>query len=139
MKLVLASVGKLKSGPERALFEHYAGRVGGIGKSVALGPVSEISVAESRKDNANARKADEADALLDRILDQAAIIAFDEKGKTLTSSAFELGNRAEMFGGRPVCNAFWKSADTATDMLTSFVRFRRAESSGAQRARSRRN
>ena len=88
MKLILASVGKLKSGPERELFDHYAGRVGGLGKSVALGPLSEISVNESRKDSASERRSEEAGALLARIPEQSAVIAFDEKGKALTSAAF---------------------------------------------------
>lgn len=88
MKLILASVGKLKSGPERALYDHYAGRVGGIGKSVALGPLSEIAVSESRKAGAAERKAEEARNLIARIPQQAVIIAVDEKGKALTSEAF---------------------------------------------------
>lgn len=88
MKLVLASVGKLKSGPERELFDHYTARVGGIGKSVALGPMSEVSVSESRKGGASERKADEAGALIARIPENSAIVAFDENGKTLTSDAF---------------------------------------------------
>ncbi|MDA7948493.1 MAG: 23S rRNA (pseudouridine(1915)-N(3))-methyltransferase RlmH, partial [Hyphomicrobiaceae bacterium] len=87
-KLILASVGKLKSGPERALYDHYAGRVGGIGKSVALGPLSEIAVSESRKAGAAERKAEEARDLIARIPQQAVIIAVDEKGKALTSEAF---------------------------------------------------
>lgn len=88
MKLILASVGKLKSGPERELFDHYAARVGGIGKSVALGPMTEVSVNESRKGGAGARKAGEAGALIARLPENAAIVAFDENGKKLTSDAF---------------------------------------------------
>ena len=88
MKLILASVGKIKSGPERELYDHYVARIGGIGKSVALGPLSEISVNESRKDSASERTADEARALLARIPEHGVTIAFDEKGKALTSDAF---------------------------------------------------
>lgn len=88
MQLILASVGKLKAGAERELYEHYAKRIGGIGKSVGLGPLKELTVNESRKGSANARAMDEARMLLARIPEPAAVVAFDEKGKGLTSEAF---------------------------------------------------
>ena len=49
MHLIVAAVGKFKAGPTRALYEHYAERVGGVGKSVSLSPLTLIEVNESRK------------------------------------------------------------------------------------------
>lgn len=88
MRLIIAAVGKLKAGPERELYDHYARRVGGIGKSVGMGPLSEITVSESRKSSAKQRRDDEARALLSKIPDDAAIVALDEKGKVLSSTQF---------------------------------------------------
>ncbi len=88
MQLILASVGKLKAGAERDLCEHYAKRIAGIGKSIGLGPLNELTLSESRKGSAAERAADEARSLLSRIPDSAAVLAFDENGKGLTSPAF---------------------------------------------------
>ncbi len=88
MRTIIAAVGKLKAGPEREVYDNYAERIGGLGKSVGLGPLTEVVVSESRKGSAQQRRDDEAQTLLSKFPDGAAIIALEEKGKALSSSQF---------------------------------------------------
>lgn len=88
MQLIIAAVGKLRAGPERELYEHYAGRIGGVGKLAKLGPLTEIVVSESRKGDANQRRGEEARTLLSKIPDSAEVVLLEEKGKALSSPQF---------------------------------------------------
>lgn len=88
MKLTIAAVGRLKAGPERDLYERYAGRIGPAGKAAGLGPLSTLELPESRKKTAAERKSDEAAQLLARLDDGCVLVALDETGDALTSKAF---------------------------------------------------
>lgn len=88
MKLVIAAVGRLKDGPERLLFDRYAGRLQSAGRAVGLGPLTVIELSESRAALAPARKALEAAELLGRAPGNARLAALDETGCALTSLAF---------------------------------------------------
>lgn len=88
MRLLIAAVGKLKRGPERALLAHYLERAGPLCRQLGFGGVSEIELVEARAGTADLRKAAEAAALLAKIPAQSVIVAFDPKGATLTSEAF---------------------------------------------------
>lgn len=77
MRVTLAAIGKLKPGPERALFEHYAGRLNW-----------DLTVREFdlRKPlPATERMAQESAWLLATVKDAEHIIALDERGKELSS------------------------------------------------------
>jgi 23S rRNA (pseudouridine1915-N3)-methyltransferase len=80
MRLLIAAAGKWKSGPERALFEQYAGRI-----ACAL-ELREIEVKKKLK--ADLLKRREGELLLAQVPDGAVIVALDEAGKTLSSAAF---------------------------------------------------
>ncbi|WP_428699323.1 23S rRNA (pseudouridine(1915)-N(3))-methyltransferase RlmH [Stappia sp.] len=88
MRLHIACIGRLKSGPERELFDRYEGRVAKAGRAVSLGPLAVTELPESRSPRAEDRKSEEARALLAAIPAGAVIFALDETGKTLTSEAF---------------------------------------------------
>ena len=86
MRLILAAIGKARSGPEQALFEDYARR---LVKNGPAGLTLEIAEAEERRKlTGDARRAAEAGLLLARIPKDAALIALDARGKTLTSESF---------------------------------------------------
>ena len=87
MKLAILAVGKLGVAPEAQLARDYARRAGAAGRSLGLGPVDIVEV-EARR----AGKAFEGDALLER-LDDALLIACDERGAQMTSRAFALLRR----------------------------------------------
>jgi 23S rRNA (pseudouridine1915-N3)-methyltransferase len=79
MKSTIIAVGRWKSGPERALFEHYAGR---------LAPPLELREVEERKKlPPEELKRNEAVLLLAGVPKDARIIVLDGGGKFLTSPA----------------------------------------------------
>lgn len=88
MKLTVAAVGKLKAGPERDLYDRYAGRIGPVGKQAGLGPLTTQEIPESRKKSASERQAEESAQVLERIGGGCMILALDERGKGMTSEAF---------------------------------------------------
>jgi 23S rRNA (pseudouridine1915-N3)-methyltransferase len=88
MRLIVAAVGRLKEGPERALLERYQERLGPLAKRLGLGPVAWHETGESRAGNAAKRREDEGAALLRLAREADFIIALDERGKALGSAAF---------------------------------------------------
>ena len=84
MRLAIAAVGRLKgAGPEAALVDDYARRLGKLGRGVALGPLS-IEEVEGRD------RAAEGAALLDLHGAHAdgVLIALDQRGTAPTSERF---------------------------------------------------
>ena len=88
MRLIVATVGRLKDGPERALFEKYRDRFEPLGKRLGLAPVAWHEIGESRAADAAKRREEEGAALLKLARDAEFIIALDERGKHLTSETF---------------------------------------------------
>jgi 23S rRNA (pseudouridine1915-N3)-methyltransferase len=86
MELIIAAVGRARNGPERALFEHYAGRL--------KWPLSLKEVEEKRPLPAAQRMEREGALLLACVPPGARIVALDERGKMLTSQDF-----ADTLGG----------------------------------------
>jgi 23S rRNA (pseudouridine1915-N3)-methyltransferase len=88
MRLIIAAVGRLKDGPERALLERYRDRFADLGKRLGFHPIAWHELAESRAATASKRCAEEGAALLKLARDADAVVALDERGKALTSLAF---------------------------------------------------
>jgi 23S rRNA (pseudouridine1915-N3)-methyltransferase len=86
MRITIAAVGRLK-GPERELVERYADRADKAGRQLAL-RVSVREIPESRAGTAIARKQQEAEALVAALPAGARLVALDETGKSLDSTAF---------------------------------------------------
>ena len=80
MRLLLIAVGRLKSGPLKALGQHYAQRL--------VPPPAIREVEERRPLPAAERKEREAALLLDALPKGATAVALDASGKTLTSEDF---------------------------------------------------
>jgi len=87
VRLAVVAVGRLKSGPERSLVERYRERIEALGRPLGLSPFELSEISEGRPRRAPDRRGEEAEALLQRS-GPAALIAFDERGKTMTSDAF---------------------------------------------------
>ena len=84
MRVHVCAVGRLRSGPERALVNDYLERFNRAGRALALGPVLEHEV-EDRKGGGMAAEA----ALLARAIpDGALLVVLDERGQTMPSPAF---------------------------------------------------
>ncbi len=93
MKLAVIAVGRLKDGPERELVERYGERAKAVGRSLGFSPPKLVEVPESRARREADRRAEEGTAILAKTA-SAVLVAFDERGKALTSEAF-----AQLIGG----------------------------------------
>jgi 23S rRNA (pseudouridine1915-N3)-methyltransferase len=87
VKLAVIAVGRLKDGPERELVERYGERTGGAGRSLGFAPLQSFEIPESRARRDADRRVEEGAAILDKAAG-AVLVAFDERGKSLTSDAF---------------------------------------------------
>lgn len=88
MRVVVIAVGRLKSGPERELVDRYGQRFLDLSRRLGFRGLDIHEVPESRAQETPVRMAEEAAAIARLIPDDAVAIALDEKGKTLTSTAF---------------------------------------------------
>jgi 23S rRNA (pseudouridine1915-N3)-methyltransferase len=81
MEILIASVGRWKSGPARALYEEYAGR--------SAWPMALVEVEEKRKLPPAERREREAALLLAALpARDVRVVALDETGSGLTSETF---------------------------------------------------
>jgi 23S rRNA (pseudouridine1915-N3)-methyltransferase len=80
VRIVIAAVGRLKSGPLKALEEHYAARI--------TWPLLIRAVEERRKLPAAELRAREAALLRAAVPKGATLVALDERGADLASAAF---------------------------------------------------
>jgi 23S rRNA (pseudouridine1915-N3)-methyltransferase len=88
MKIGIAAIGLLKSGPEKELAAEYEQRIQGTGRSAGLTGFVVQDWAESRAATADLRKAEEAKRLWSAVPVDGSAIVLDERGKTLTSPEF---------------------------------------------------
>ncbi|MCW5746234.1 MAG: 23S rRNA (pseudouridine(1915)-N(3))-methyltransferase RlmH [Alphaproteobacteria bacterium] len=80
MRLTIAAIGRLKAGPEKALYDTYAQRM--------TWPLTLREVEERRKLPAAERMAREAELLLGVCPAGATLVALDRRGKQLDSDGF---------------------------------------------------
>ncbi len=84
MRVHICAVGRLRSGPERDLYDDYLTRFDRTGRALGLGPAQLIEV-EDKKGGGMAAEA----ALLDRAIPKGALICvLDERGTVETSPEF---------------------------------------------------
>jgi len=88
LKLTIAAIGKLKSGPEKQLADDYAARIAAMGKKAGVTTLKITDWAESQKPDAAQRMAEEEAQLWSAVPQGAYVIALDERGKTPSSEAF---------------------------------------------------
>lgn len=81
MRLSIAAIGRLKSGPESDLIRDYASRIAASGRPLALGPLEVIEVDERKARD----RATQSARLLERVANGAVLVALDERGKAMTS------------------------------------------------------
>ena len=80
MRLLIVAVGRMKTSPLAQLQSEYLKR---------LGPSVSIKEVEERRSSSGAeRKLRESELLLGRIPDGSILVALDERGRTLSSTAF---------------------------------------------------
>ncbi|HEY1943638.1 MAG TPA: 23S rRNA (pseudouridine(1915)-N(3))-methyltransferase RlmH [Roseiarcus sp.] len=85
MRLTLIGVGRLKSGPERELFERYFKRLTDLARAQGIAEVELREVDEGRARRAQDRQAEEARAILAAAPKGAWLALLDERGTAMTS------------------------------------------------------
>ena len=85
MRITVIAVGRVKSGPERELFEDYRKR---LSRGALLGPLELKEVEARGKLSGEELKAREGELLLAAVPQGARILALDERGRNLDSAAF---------------------------------------------------
>ncbi len=110
MRLIIAAIGRLKSGPEADLAADYARRAAAVGKALALTPV-DILEAESKPPGDKAREA----GLLQAAAPPGAVrVLLDERGDAWTSRT--LADRLSRWRDAGVPAAvFWIGGADGTD------------------------
>jgi 23S rRNA (pseudouridine1915-N3)-methyltransferase len=88
MRIVVAAIGRLKQGPERELAERYRKRAADAGRSAGVTAVDIIEIKESRAGDAARRMLEESIAIANIIPDDAVIVILDQRGESMSSSAF---------------------------------------------------
>lgn len=88
MRAICLAIGRLKAGPERDLVKRYAERLSSTGRIAGFSGIDLIELPESRATDSATRKQDEAERLLQKIPENAFIVAFDERGKAMDSVQF---------------------------------------------------
>ena len=93
MRLTLIGVGRLKSGPERELFDRYFKRAADLARSQGISAVEAREVEEGRGRRAEERRAEEARAIVAAVPKGAWLTLLDERGAAMTSAqwAAEIG------------------------------------------------
>lgn len=88
MKLAIAAIGHLKSGPEKDLAADYEQRVAVLGRKAGITGLTIHDWAESRAQEVKLRQADEARHLWSVVPDGSPAIVLDERGQAISSEAF---------------------------------------------------
>lgn len=84
MRVHICAVGRLRTGPERALIDDYLTRFDRTGRGLGLGPLN-IHEVEDKKGGGMAAEAE----LLERAIPKGAVICtMDERGKLMSSPDF---------------------------------------------------
>ncbi len=88
MKLHVLAIGRLKAGPELALFDDYLKRARGLGRSCGVTDIADRDFPESKLPDAKGRMLAEAALLSGASPDPSFRIVLDERGKALSSDDF---------------------------------------------------
>ena len=101
MRILIAAVGRMKSGPETDLAERYRKRAEQSGRNLGWRSIEVVEIRESRADNAERRMVEESIALATLIPEGAVTVLLDERGENLGSAAFATRLSEWRNGGRP--------------------------------------
>ncbi|MBU1175048.1 MAG: 23S rRNA (pseudouridine(1915)-N(3))-methyltransferase RlmH [Alphaproteobacteria bacterium] len=111
MRITLAAIGRMKTGPERELVARYLDRARLAGKPLGFSQFDIAEFPESRAGSAAGRKADEARALVAATPDDAITVALDERGDATSSEKFAADLAAWRDDGRRAVTFFIGGAD----------------------------
>lgn len=85
MRLIVAAVGRLKSGAELELTERYRKRAADVGRRIGLRELEVLEIRESRAADVGKRMLEESIAIANVIPERAVTVLLDEHGDNLDS------------------------------------------------------
>jgi 23S rRNA (pseudouridine1915-N3)-methyltransferase len=88
MKIGIAAIGLLKSGPEKDLAADYEQRIPSLGRTAGLTGFTVQDWPESKAGTADLRKAEEAKRLWSAVPADGLAVVLDERGKPFSSTEF---------------------------------------------------
>jgi 23S rRNA (pseudouridine1915-N3)-methyltransferase len=88
MRLVVIAIGRMKQGPERELADRYRERFDETGRKLGFRGLEIHEIPESRARDAATRIAEEAGAIAAAIAEKSVLVALDERGENVDSTAF---------------------------------------------------
>ncbi len=117
MRVLVLAVGRMKKGAEADLAARYLKRVLQAGRNIGIRDIEIVEIRESRAEDAERRKLEEAIAIANVIPDKASIVALDERGESISSTVFaeQLGHWRD--GGHPVVAFVIGGADGLADSV----------------------
>jgi 23S rRNA (pseudouridine1915-N3)-methyltransferase len=86
MRILIAAIGRMRSGPERELIERYLKRAQQTGRSIGFSDLEVIEIRESRADDPARRMLEESIAIVNVIPERAAVVLLDRRGENLPSA-----------------------------------------------------
>ena len=101
MRIVVAAVGRLKTGPEPELAERYRKRAAQTGRRIGLRDIEIVEIRESRAADVGKRMIEESIALANVIPQGAAVVLLDERGENLDSASLAAQLAQWRDDGRP--------------------------------------
>jgi 23S rRNA (pseudouridine1915-N3)-methyltransferase len=88
LKLSIAAIGRLKTGPEKLMADDYQKRIEVLGRKAGLTALKVGEWAESQHQSPKLRMEEEAQILWSAVPQSASTWALDERGKSLSSEDF---------------------------------------------------
>ncbi len=86
MRIVIAAVGRLKDGPERELAANYRKRAEAVGRAFGLRKIEIVEIRESRAQDAERRRVEEAIAIANILPERSIVVILDERGTIIDSA-----------------------------------------------------
>lgn len=117
MRLTIAAIGRLKSGPENALVQDYVKRASTTGRALSLGPLEIIEIDERKARDQVTQSA----RLKEAIPQGATAVILDERGEALTSPNFAKMLGRERDNGCPHMVFLIGGADGHTEDLRTLA------------------
>jgi 23S rRNA (pseudouridine1915-N3)-methyltransferase len=88
LRVAIAAIGRLKTGPEKLMADDYQKRIEAMGRKAGLTSLKIGEWAESQNQTAKQRMEEEAETLWSAVPQGAATVVLDERGKSLSSEDF---------------------------------------------------
>jgi 23S rRNA (pseudouridine1915-N3)-methyltransferase len=117
MRILIAAVGRLKQGPERELAADYRKRAEAIGRNFGVRDIEIVEIRESRAQDAERRRTEEAIAIANVLPERAILAVLDERGDNVDSAGLAALLRAWRAEDRPAACFIIGGADGLAQSL----------------------